>query len=103
MYNKFSFSFSILFLLFTISCKDKPGGPEIIEYKIKNKPGFTLKIKDQGQEPRKLLKFNFKEGFTQNGKMIMEMDVQNTMDGNSSPKVYMPSIIMPVNSTVEKN
>ncbi len=102
MYNKFLFSFSILFLLFTISCKDKPGGPEIIEYKIKNKPGFTLKIKDQGQEPRKLLKFNFKEGFTQNGKMIMEMDVQNTMDGNSSPKVYMPSIIMPVNSTVEK-
>ena len=93
---------STLLLLFTFSCKDRPGGPEIIEYEIKNKPGFTLKITDQGQEPRKLLKFNFKEDYTQNGKMIMEMDVQNKMNGTASPMVYMPSIIMHVNTNVEK-
>jgi len=100
MYKKYLLSLSALFLLLTFSCKDKPGGPEIIEYQIKNKPGFTLKITDQGQEPRKLLQFIFKEGFKQNGKMIMEMDIQNTMNGNESPLVNMPSIIMPVNSTV---
>ena len=102
MNNRKFLALSILFLLFTFSCKDKHAEPEIIEYQIKNKPGFTMKITDQGSEPRKLLQFNYKEGFKQSGKMIIEMDIQNTMNGNKSPMVNMPSIIMPINSTVEE-
>lgn len=102
MNNRKFLALSILFLLFTFSCKDKPEEKEIIEYQVKNKPGFTLKITDRGSEPRKLLKFNYKKGFRQSGRMIMEMDVQNTMNGSISPMVYMPSIVLPVISTVEK-
>lgn len=102
MFNKTLLFVSALFLLFTFSCKDKPASPDIIEYEIKNKPGFMMKITDQGAEPRKLLKFQFKEGLRQTGSMIMDMDIQNQMNGNSSPMVVMPSIVMPISGAVEK-
>ena len=86
----------------TLSCKDKPSEFKVIEYQIKSKPDFTLKLTDPGREPRKLLKFNFKEGLVENRKMIMDTDIETEMNGTKSPMVYMPSIILPIKSIVEE-
>ncbi len=102
MNRKYMIFYSAFLLIFALSCKDRSAEPEIIEYEIKNKPGFTLKITDQGSEPRKLLQFKYKEGYTQIRKMVMKMDVQMTMNGNTSPLVSSPPVIMPIISTVEK-
>jgi hypothetical protein len=102
MNNKYALVFSVLFLLLTFSCKDQSSEPEIIEYPVDNKPGFTLKLLDRGKEPRQIIKFKLKEGSKETGKIITDMDIQNTMKETQSPMVYMPSINIPVNSVVEE-
>jgi len=102
MKNNYILALSVLFLLFTFSCKNQPGESEIIEYPVDNKPGFTLKLLDRGKEPRQIIKFNLKEGSKEKGKIISDMEIQNIMNETQSPVVYMPSIIIPVSSVVEK-